>query len=87
MNTEDYAHPDVLVSTDWLAEHANDSSVRIVEADKAFKFDMGKIGSCKSNAVRSLYYGWDESVGADSKQPVDNNSRKTKQKSEVKLWL
>jgi len=41
MKTEDYAHPDVLVSADW----------------------------------------------ADSKQPADNNSRKTKQKSEVKLWL
>ena len=34
MNTEDYAHPEVLVSTDWVAEHANDSSVRIIEADE-----------------------------------------------------
>ena len=63
MNTEDYAHPDVLVSTDWVAEHTNDPSVRVVEADTAFKFDMGKIGSCKSNVVRSLYYGWGETVG------------------------
>ena len=61
MKTENYAHPDALVSTDWVAEHTNDPSVRIVETDKA--------------------------IGANSKQPMDNNSRKTKQKSEVKLWL
>lgn len=29
----DYAHPEVLVSTDWLADHLNDSNVRIVEVD------------------------------------------------------
>ena len=44
MNTEDYAHPDVLVSTDWVAEHANDSSVRIVEADEDVGlYDTGHI--------------------------------------------
>jgi len=29
----DYAHPEVLVSTDWVAEHLADPSVRIVEID------------------------------------------------------
>ena len=29
-----YAHPEVLVSTDWLAEHLHDDSVRIVECDE-----------------------------------------------------
>jgi thiosulfate/3-mercaptopyruvate sulfurtransferase len=29
-----YAHPDVLVSTDWVAEHANDPNVRIVESNE-----------------------------------------------------
>jgi thiosulfate/3-mercaptopyruvate sulfurtransferase len=29
----DYAHPDVLVSTQWVAEHTNDPSVRVVEVD------------------------------------------------------
>ena len=44
MNTEDYAHPDVLVSTDWVAEHTNDSSVRIVEADEDVGlYDTGHI--------------------------------------------
>ena len=29
-----YAHPEVLVSTDWVAEHLNDPNVRIVESDE-----------------------------------------------------
>src|SRR5665213_4340000 len=29
-----YAHPEVLVSTEWLAEHLRDDSVRIVECDE-----------------------------------------------------
>ncbi len=29
----DYAHPDMLVATDWVAEHAGDANVRIVEVD------------------------------------------------------
>ncbi len=33
MATE-YAHPEVIVSTDWLAEHLNDPNLRIVESDE-----------------------------------------------------
>ena len=29
----EYAHPEVLVSTDWVAEHAADARVRLVEVD------------------------------------------------------
>lgn len=29
-----YAHPDVLVSTDWVAEHLNDPAIRIVESNE-----------------------------------------------------
>ena len=29
-----YAHPEVLVSTEWLAEHLGDDSVRIIECDE-----------------------------------------------------
>ncbi len=29
----DYAHPEVLVSTDWVAEHHKDPNVRVVEVD------------------------------------------------------
>jgi len=28
-----YAHPETLVDTEWVAEHANDSGVRVVEVD------------------------------------------------------
>lgn len=30
----DYAHPDVLVSTQWVAEHLNDPNIRIVESNE-----------------------------------------------------
>ena len=29
----DYAHPEVLVSTEWVAQHGKDSNVRLVEVD------------------------------------------------------
>jgi len=29
-----YAHPEVLVSTEWLASHLNDSTLRIIESDE-----------------------------------------------------
>ena len=28
-----YAHPEVLVTTDWVAPHAKDANVRVVEVD------------------------------------------------------
>ncbi|MCC6177250.1 MAG: sulfurtransferase [Chloroflexi bacterium] len=34
MAANTYAHPEVLVETDWLAEHLNDQNLRIVEADE-----------------------------------------------------
>jgi thiosulfate/3-mercaptopyruvate sulfurtransferase len=34
MASNGYAHPEVLVETDWVAEHLNDPTIRIVEADE-----------------------------------------------------
>ncbi len=34
INARGYAHPDVLVSTDWVAAHLNDPNVRIVESNE-----------------------------------------------------
>ena len=31
---EGYAHPETLVSTEWVAEHLNDPAVRLVESDE-----------------------------------------------------
>jgi thiosulfate/3-mercaptopyruvate sulfurtransferase len=39
-----YANPDVLVSTDWVAEHLDDPKVRIVESDEdVLLYDLGHI--------------------------------------------
>jgi thiosulfate/3-mercaptopyruvate sulfurtransferase len=40
----DYAHPDVLVTTEWVAEHNGDNDVRIVEVDVDTKaYDEGHV--------------------------------------------
>ncbi len=40
----EYAHPEVLVSTQWVAEHANDPNVRLVEVDvDTSAYDQGHI--------------------------------------------
>jgi thiosulfate/3-mercaptopyruvate sulfurtransferase len=39
-----YMNPDVLVSTDWVAEHASDPAVRLVESDEdVLLYDSGHI--------------------------------------------
>jgi thiosulfate/3-mercaptopyruvate sulfurtransferase len=39
-----YAHPEVLVSTDWVAEHLNDPKVRLVESNEdILLYDTGHI--------------------------------------------
>ena len=40
-----YAHPEVLVENDWLAEHANDPKVRVAEVDydPTANYEMGHI--------------------------------------------
>jgi thiosulfate/3-mercaptopyruvate sulfurtransferase len=40
----EYAHPEVLVSTDWVAAHANDLNVRVAEVDVDTKaYDEGHV--------------------------------------------
>src|SRR3954451_14950130 len=44
-----YAHPEVLVSTDWVAQHLNDPNVRIIEVNEdILLYDTGHI----RNAVK-----------------------------------
>jgi thiosulfate/3-mercaptopyruvate sulfurtransferase len=39
-----YAHPESLVTTEWLAEHVNDANIRIIESDEdVLLYDMGHI--------------------------------------------
>jgi len=51
-----YAHPEVLVSTDWVAEHLDDPSVRLVESDEdLLLYEMGHIpGAVKIDWVTEL---------------------------------
>jgi thiosulfate/3-mercaptopyruvate sulfurtransferase len=43
-NAKGYVHPEVLVSTDWVAQHLNDPSVRILESDEdVLLYDLGHI--------------------------------------------
>ena len=44
MSDNSYANPNVLVSTDWVAQHLNDPLVRIVETDEdVLLYDIGHV--------------------------------------------
>jgi thiosulfate/3-mercaptopyruvate sulfurtransferase len=44
MARDDYVHPEVLVETEWVANHLNEPSVRIVESDEdILLYEMGHI--------------------------------------------
>ncbi len=51
-----YAHPEVLVSTDWVAAHLDDPAVRIMESDEdLLLYDVGHIpGAVKIDWVTEL---------------------------------
>src|SRR5688572_11178482 len=51
-----YTHPEVLVSTDWVAEHLNDPKVRIVESDEdTLLYASGHVpGAVEVDWVRDL---------------------------------
>ena len=51
-----YAHPEVLVSTQWVADHLRDSNVRIVESDEdVLLYETGHIpGAVKIDWVADL---------------------------------
>lgn len=43
-----YAHPDALVSTEWLAQHLDDPKVRILESDEdVLLYDLGHISNAQ----------------------------------------
>ncbi len=57
----DYAHPEVLVTTDWVAEHGNDANVRLVEVNEdVLLYDTGHIaGAVKIDWLNDL---WDDTI-------------------------
>lgn len=41
---QDYAHPEVLVSAEWLAQHLDDEGIRVVESDEdVLLYELGHI--------------------------------------------
>ena len=57
----DYAHPEVLVSTDWVLEHHKDDNVRVLEVDEdVLLYDTGHIpGAQKIDWLMDL---WDDTM-------------------------
>lgn len=51
-----YAHPEILVSTDWVARHLEDPAVRLVESDEdLLLYDIGHVpGAVKIDWVADL---------------------------------
>src|SRR4051794_31828741 len=51
-----YAHPEVLVSTDWVAQHLNDPKVRLIESNEdVLLYETGHIpGAVKIDWVADL---------------------------------
>ena len=44
MSDKGYIHPEVLVSTDWVAAHGNDANVRLLESNEdVLLYDTGHI--------------------------------------------
>jgi len=56
MSGDSYAHPEVLVETEWLAQHLNDKDLRIVESDEdVLLYETGHIpGAVKIDWVADL---------------------------------
>src|SRR3970282_872195 len=70
----DYKHPEVLVTTDWVAQHLNDPKIRLVEVDvDTSQYDQGHI----QNAV-----GWNW-----QSQLCDNVRRDICTKAEIEKLL
>lgn len=56
MSAHEYAHPEKLVETDWVAAHWNDANIRIVESDEdVLLYEVGHIpGAVKIDWVADL---------------------------------
>ncbi len=80
----EYAHPDVLVSTEWVAEHLDDAeNVRIVEADEdVLLYETGHIpNAVKIDWVRDLqddvvrdFIGADEFAALCAEKGIANDT-------------
>ena len=53
----EYAHPEVLVDTQWIEEHLKDEKVRIVEVDydPTANYELGHIPGLSINKMESRH--------------------------------
>ena len=60
-NSTDYAHPEVLVTTDWVAEHLDDPNIRVMDvSEDVLLYDTGHIpGAVKIDWLGDL---WDDTI-------------------------
>ena len=77
MASNTYAHPESLVSADWLAEHLRDPSVRVIESNEdVLLYDTGHIPG-------AVHVDWRNSVNAAQRSrrtpftPAPNSPRTT----------
>src|SRR6476646_7749362 len=52
---EGYAHPDLLVETDWLAEHLDDPNVRVIDADYPLAYGRAHIPGAVGQLSENVY--------------------------------
>ena len=78
-----YAHPELLVSTGWLAEHLNDPNLRIIESDEdVLLYDMGHIPNAQkidwhadlNDAVQRDYIAHDKFQELLRRKGIDENT-------------
>lgn len=63
MNKNGYANPDVMVETEWVAQHLNDASVRLIEVDvDTAAYDSGHIPG-------AIGWNWKK----DTQQPIQRD--------------
>lgn len=63
MKANNYAHPEILVETDWVAQHLNDPNLRLIEVDvDTAAYDSGHIPG-------SVGWNWKR----DTQQPINRN--------------
>jgi thiosulfate/3-mercaptopyruvate sulfurtransferase len=81
--TKQYAHPDALVSTDWLAQHLDDPSVRVLESDEdVLLYDLAHIpGALKvdwhndlNDPVQRDYIGREQFQALVRRLGIDENT-------------
>jgi thiosulfate/3-mercaptopyruvate sulfurtransferase len=79
----DYAHPESLVSTDWVAEHGSDANIRLVEVDvDTASYEQGHIAgavgwnwqSQLQQSVRRDLISKDELENLLGSSGIDNNT-------------